>query len=124
MSTTGKKARSPQSPLQAFAIAAALAGGVLAVCAMSANGGDIGVLALPAVQAAPTDVSDRQVDDLGRLDEQDAISQRATVTGPSISSDGLTWEFGEWEAGADLQHTFVLRNDGDTPLHIVRAKPG
>ena len=124
MNTTGNRELPPRTPLQAFALAAMLAGGVTAVCAMRGIGEEVHLPVSQSAYAAPDVAAQTGYGDAGSDSRRALPPADLEYSGPSISSEGLTWEFGEWEAGVDLQHVFTLRNDGDTPLHIVRAKPG
>ena len=42
---------------------------------------------------------------------------------PVIACDEPVFDFGEMWMGPELSHTFVIKNDGDSPLDITRVKP-
>ena len=45
------------------------------------------------------------------------------AAGPVASFPAPLHDFGEVERGDTLEHSFVVRNEGDAPLQILSAKP-
>jgi hypothetical protein len=50
-----------------------------------------------------------------------AASASAAVVGPQLVADALEHDFGEVDAGAVLEHEFVLRNQGSEPVQVTRV---
>ena len=45
------------------------------------------------------------------------------VHAPKLVCDEPTYKFGELESSETVEHTFILRNEGDLDLEITRVKP-
>lgn len=52
-----------------------------------------------------------------------APTEAASVQGPRIASDAPVFDFGVADNAQPIDHTFVIRNDGDTTLVIERVRP-
>jgi hypothetical protein len=52
-----------------------------------------------------------------------ASSEQAVVRGPKIASDEPVFDFGLADNSQPIDHTFVIRNEGDTTLEISRVRP-
>jgi hypothetical protein len=53
-----------------------------------------------------------------------ALGQDAEAEGrPVAVFPALIHDFGQVDRGDKLQHTFIVRNEGDAPLEILSAKP-
>lgn len=62
-------------------------------------------------------------------EKQQAELDRQPVPGPSEELDGIfllekSYNFGVVTRGDKMTHKFVLRNTGDAPLQILKAKAG
>lgn len=51
-----------------------------------------------------------------------AIDTTATTGGPRISFPETEFNFGTIAQGTKVSHTFVVRNIGDAPLRLIKAK--
>ena len=59
-----------------------------------------------------------------RAEVPGAKEPQAAEAGPRIAALSDTHDFGQVSEGSVVSHTFVILNEGDAPLHIIRAKGG
>ena len=52
-----------------------------------------------------------------------SFAQEPVIHGPKIACDEPTFNFGEMESSKDVEHTFVLKNEGDLSLEIKQVRP-
>ena len=52
-----------------------------------------------------------------------ARAEEAVTGKPAAVFPATLHDFGAVDRGEKLEHTFVVRNDGDAPLEILSAKP-
>ena len=52
------------------------------------------------------------------------VSGEEQAVGPRIVFEAETVQMGQMIRGEPVEAEFVYRNEGDTPLRILRAKPG
>ena len=58
-----------------------------------------------------------------RPDQPRVEAVRPARVGPRLRNSDMMWNWGTSYAGEDIEHTFVLHNDGDAVLHITKARP-
>ncbi len=44
------------------------------------------------------------------------------VSGPSLRAEGVVHDWGTVELGSQIQHKFLVRNEGDVPARLVRSR--
>jgi len=52
------------------------------------------------------------------------VSGNEPAVGPRIVFETETVQMGQMVRGEEVEAEFVYRNEGDSPLRILRAKPG
>ena len=67
--------------------------------------------------------------DKGRVDEEPDQIETDSATGtilkvPVAVFSELEYNAGDVRQGTPIEHTFVVKNEGNAPLNILSAKPG